>query len=84
MLSGDQLIKVYRRRRGVDGVSLAIEPGEIVGLLGPNGAGKTTLTYPRSHDIFIFLQVPAPLLSARGTGKRLWGWQPHGGANGCA
>ena len=42
ILSVDGLVKIYGRRRVVDGVSLDVEPGEIVGLLGPNGAGKTT------------------------------------------
>ncbi|MCR4415916.1 MAG: LPS export ABC transporter ATP-binding protein [Thermoguttaceae bacterium] len=42
MLEVQGLVKIYGRRRVVDGVSFEVEPGEIVGLLGPNGAGKTT------------------------------------------
>jgi lipopolysaccharide export system ATP-binding protein len=42
ILEAEGLVKIYGRRRVVDGVSLHVDPGEIVGLLGPNGAGKTT------------------------------------------
>jgi len=42
LLTTDSLAKEYRARRVVDGVSIAVGGGEIVGLLGPNGAGKTT------------------------------------------
>jgi lipopolysaccharide export system ATP-binding protein len=41
LVSTDKLVKEYKRRV-VDGVSIFVQPGEIVGLLGPNGAGKTT------------------------------------------
>ncbi len=37
-----EVTKVYGKRRVVDGVSLSVAPGEVVGLLGRNGAGKTT------------------------------------------
>ena len=39
------LVKSYRRRPVVKGVSLSVRRGEAVGLLGPNGAGKTTVFY---------------------------------------
>lgn len=45
LLETDKLIKRYRNRTVVDGVSLQVKTGAVVGLLGPNGAGKTTSFY---------------------------------------
>jgi lipopolysaccharide export system ATP-binding protein len=44
-LSTEDIGKAYRGRRVVNGVSLDVRRGEVVGLLGPNGAGKTTTFY---------------------------------------
>ena len=45
ILRTDNVIKKYKKRVVVKGVSVEVKQGEIVGLLGPNGAGKTTTFY---------------------------------------
>ena len=45
LVKTEALVKKYRGRTVVQGVSIVVHPGEIVGLLGPNGAGKTTTFY---------------------------------------
>ena len=45
ILRAENLVKVYKKRTVVGGISIQIAPGEIVGLLGTNGAGKTTSFY---------------------------------------
>lgn len=60
LLRTDSLVKIFKKRRVVDGVSISIRQGQVVGLLGPNGAGKTTtfrmvvgLLTPKHGDIFL-------------------------------
>ncbi|MDT8320028.1 MAG: LPS export ABC transporter ATP-binding protein [Xanthomonadales bacterium] len=45
MLKALNLHKTFGKREVVKGVSMQVEPGDVVGLLGPNGAGKTTCFY---------------------------------------
>uniref|UniRef100_UPI004048F97B LPS export ABC transporter ATP-binding protein n=1 Tax=Flavobacterium sp. TaxID=239 RepID=UPI004048F97B len=59
-LRAENIIKIYKGRKVVKGVSVEVNQGEIVGLLGPNGAGKTTSFYmivglvkPNAGKIFL-------------------------------
>jgi lipopolysaccharide export system ATP-binding protein len=44
-LRAENIVKSYKGRKVVKGISIEVNQGEIVGLLGPNGAGKTTSFY---------------------------------------
>jgi len=60
LLRTENLVKIYKKRKVVNQLSVEVHPGEVVGLLGPNGAGKTTTFYmitgfikPNAGKIFI-------------------------------
>lgn len=78
-IEAKELKKSFKKRTVVDGVSLRVQEGEIVGLLGPNGAGKTTTFYmivgiekPDTGDIYIgeeaLTQLPLHKRSSYGVG----------------
>ena len=42
VISTENLVKTFGKTKALDGVNLAVEPGEVYGFIGPNGAGKST------------------------------------------
>ena len=71
MLDVDAIEVRYDQVRALHGVSLRIEPGEIVALLGANGAGKSTTLRAISG------LVPVTAGSITFEGQRISGWRPH-------
>jgi len=86
-LATDDIGKSYRGRRVVNGVSLRVGQGEVVGLLGPNGAGKTTtlrmvmgLITPTAGEIRVFghkIEPGSEILSRIGSFVEGSGFLPH-------
>ena len=85
MIKIDNLVKAFGAKRAVDGVSFAVERGEVLGFLGPNGAGKSTTMRivtgfmpPTAGSVSVggFDVVEAPLQA-----KRLIGYLPENAAS---
>ena len=71
LLEVENLVAGYGPIRALDGVSLAVEPGELVAIIGANGAGKTTLLMAISGV------VPIRAGAIRFAGRSLAGLAPH-------
>jgi ABC-2 type transport system ATP-binding protein len=85
MIQIDTLVKAFGPKRAVDGISFAVERGEVLGFLGPNGAGKSTTMRivtgfmpPTSGSVKVggFDVVESPLEA-----KRLIGYLPENAAS---
>ena len=68
-LKAENLMKQYKGRKVVKGITVEVNQGEIVGLLGPNGAGKTTSFYmtvglikPNGGAIFLDVNIIKSIL----------------------
>jgi len=68
VLKAEHLVKIYKKRKVVNQISVEVNQGEIVGLLGPNGAGKTTTFYmivglikPNEGNVFLDGEDITPL-----------------------
>lgn len=68
ILRAENLVKIYKKKKVVNDISVSVQQGEIVGLLGPNGAGKTTSFYmivgliqPNGGRVFLDEEEITPL-----------------------
>jgi len=66
------VVKAYKEKVAVDGLSFSVEKGEIFGLIGPNGAGKTTtlrmmmdIIQPDTGQVSIFGEIPSQATKGR-------------------
>ena len=75
VLKAEAVTKSYGGRRVVNGISLEVKGGEVVGLLGPNGAGKTTTFHMmvglvRPDDGRVSMNPPPRCEGRRGRARR--------------
>jgi ABC-2 type transport system ATP-binding protein len=66
------VVKAFKEKLAVDGLSFSVEKGEIFGLIGPNGAGKTTtlrmmmdIIQPDTGRVSIFGEIPSQATKGR-------------------